>query len=254
MATRDRAEKTDPRAAAEAFAGQLTGIYGESLVSVLLYGSAARGDFRVGISDVNVLVILRSLDLAQLRRASKVVAAWAEQGNPPPLMLTDAEWRASADVFPIEYSDIRDSHAVLAGSDPFGEMIIRREHLRFRLEHELRSKKIQLREGLLSVADAQQLGGLLLRSLPSFLTLFRALLRLAGEAVPLDPVALVQAVGVRAGFGPEAVLEVVRSRDHPADFAPSIDGSVPAGYLAAIERTTEWLDSYRIPPDAGAEV
>ena len=247
--------KGEIRGEAERFARQLADIYGDSLVSVLLYGSAARGDYRPGLSDLNILVILRSLDLGALRRANRLVAEWGARGNPPPLMLTKDEWLGSADVFPIEYSDIRDGYVLLVGADPVKGMCIRRDDLRFRLEYELRSKKIQLREGFLAAGDsAEQVGVLLLSSLPTFLTLFRAILRLAGIGVPTEPAELVRTAAGLVGFSADPVLEVLRRRDDPAAFAPDPDGPVPAGYLAAVERTAAWLDRFAPEPDPEAEV
>ena len=42
--------------------------------------------------------------------------AWMEAGNPPPLTMTEREWRASPDIFPIEYTDVLDQHHVLHGA------------------------------------------------------------------------------------------------------------------------------------------
>ena len=123
-----------------------------------------------------------------LRRGTAIAREWAERGNPPPLMFSEAEWHASADVFPIEYGDMRDSHVVLHGVDPFERLDIDWEHLRLQCEHELKSKQIKLREQyLLLSSEPAGLGALLTHSFPTFLTLFRAGLRLAGEVAPREP-------------------------------------------------------------------
>ncbi|PYP53685.1 MAG: hypothetical protein DMD45_00980 [Gemmatimonadetes bacterium] len=44
---------------------------------------------------------------------------WTKGGHPAPLILTEREWRESADAFPIEYEDMRDAHRLLAGRDPW---------------------------------------------------------------------------------------------------------------------------------------
>ena len=54
---RQNGQRSEARA--EEFARRLADAYGEELVAVLLYGSAARGDFREGVSDLNLLVLLR---------------------------------------------------------------------------------------------------------------------------------------------------------------------------------------------------
>jgi len=46
---------------------------GENLESIILYGSAARGDFKEGHSDLNVLCVLRSVATRELTRVAPVV-------------------------------------------------------------------------------------------------------------------------------------------------------------------------------------
>lgn len=234
---------------AEAFARKLSECYGEALVSVVLYGSAARGDYREGVSDLNVLVLLRSTDPTTLRLGTEIAREWATEGNPPPLTLSETEWRASADVFPIEYGDMLDAHLVLHGSSPFEELHIDWKDLRLQCEHELKSKQIQLREQyLLLSGDPDGLGKLLTRAFPTFLTLFRAGLRLVGDVVPRDPEAAIAAIGARVGFDPEPFREVLRARTGGGTFAPAGDGPVTTGYMQAVSSTTAWLDRLDAPP------
>ena len=245
----------DPRGAADDFASRLAETFGDDLRAVVLYGSAARGDYRAGVSDINLLVLLRQLGLAELQRAAPITRDWVARGNPPPLMLSEHEWRTSADAFPIEYTDIRGSHLVLHGPDPFEAMEIRREDLRLQLENELRSRKIQLREAYLAAGIVPtELGSHLCRSLPSFLTLFRAALRLSGAEAPADPRRLIEAVGTLAGFDPAPVLEIARCRTSEDGLAAPIDGPLAAGYLTAVERTVSWLDGWRPSVDPAAVV
>ena len=242
----DGMEMTEERQQAEALANELAELFGRRLISVLLYGSAARGDYRAGTSNLNVLVVLERVDLDSLRRLSTATRAWIDQGNPPPLILSEAEWLRSADVFPIEYTDIREAHILLAGRDPFERMRIHREHLRLQLEHELRGKKIQLREAYVVAGDSpNQLGDLLLRSVPTFLTLFRAMLRLASKPVPRNPDDLVFAAASEIGFSADAVVEAVRIRQAGSSVAVPLDSPLAEGYLEAIERAVRWLDGFK---------
>src|SRR5690606_2084518 len=96
----------DARRKAEQFAREVETTFGDDLVAAVLYGSVARGDYRPGVSDINTMIIVRNLGIDDVRRAVAVVRSWTAAGNPPPLMISEAEWRDSADVFPIEYSDI----------------------------------------------------------------------------------------------------------------------------------------------------
>lgn len=235
------------RERAEQFVGRVQAELGDGVAAALLYGSAARGEYRAGTSDLNLLVILKQLGVGELRRVSGVTRSWIEDGNPPPLLMTEEEWQGSADVFPLEYSDIRDAHVLLAGADPFAGISIDAEHLRLQLEHEVRSKKIQLREGYIATgASEEKLGTLLVRSLSSFLAIFRAMLRLDGQPVPGQTPALIRAVAGRAGFDPAPVLEVHSAKEAGRLPGAALDGGLAAGYLGAVESTARWLDEFRI--------
>lgn len=230
------------------FAQTLSTVLRENLVSAVLYGSAARGQYQNGVSDLNVLVLLRKLDLAALMQCAEPARAWAEAGNPPPLLLSWDEWRRSADVFAVEYSDMAEAHQVLLGEDPFSEIVVRPEHLRLQCERELKGKLIQLREHLLLAAAApESLSQLLQRSLSTFLVLFRASLRLGGEQVPQAHAEVLNATAARAGFAAEPLLAILRARTGETELRPQLDDKVVSGYLEAVGRVVEWVD--RLQPD-----
>ena len=93
----------------DAFTGRVAEAAGARLVALLLYGSAARergaGSQEPGA--MNTLLIVDSIDDHLFTRLSAPVRDWVSAKHPPPLVLTDQEWRHSADAFAIEYDDIR---------------------------------------------------------------------------------------------------------------------------------------------------
>ena len=56
---------------------------GKNLESVILYGSAARGDFRPGSSDLNILCAVTTINLSELQRLAPVVSWWTLEMNEP---------------------------------------------------------------------------------------------------------------------------------------------------------------------------
>lgn len=231
---------------AEELAEELKGAYGDALVSVVLYGSAARGTYHEGVSDLNVLVLLRDTAPATLRRGSPAARRWVSEGNPPPLVMGYEEWRRSADVFPIELSDIRDAHRVLHGRDPFEGVEIDRADLRLQCEHELKGKYIQLRERyLFSAGEPAELGATLKKSLSTFLVLFRAVLRLAGEEGVRDPEEVIRRTGALAGFDAAPLLGILQARRDGTELRPTADDPSVVGYLDAVGAAVEFVD--RLP-------
>src|ERR1700728_4151399 len=90
---------------------------GNNLKSLVLYGSAAGGEFHEAHSDLNLLGIFERLDAVALERLHPVVQTWIGKGNPAPLLLTLAELHSAADVYAIEFLDIIARRRTLSGED-----------------------------------------------------------------------------------------------------------------------------------------
>ena len=233
----------DKKLGLEAFARRLEEALGENLVSLLLFGSAARGTHVEGRSDLNLLLIVRDASVARLHGTVPVVAEWAKGGEPPPLIFSETEWRASSDVFPIEMEDMRDAHRVLAGRDPFEGVVTKRGDLRFELEHEVRGKVLRLRtEYAAAAGDGKALGRLLVHSAGTFFVLFRAVLRLAGGAPPTGHDALVRETAAAAGLDASVFGWVLAALDgkNPPALAPF--DPVAGRYVDAMEKLADYID------------
>src|SRR5277367_6659939 len=165
---------------------RLKELAGKNLHSVVLYGSAARGDFHERHSDLNVLVTLESLAAPDLRRVAPVVQWWInDQREPAPLFFTEEELRRSSDVFAIELLDIRDAHRVLYGKDPVAAINVPMNLHRVELEHELRTTLLKLRQHFLLSADRpSELTAAVIKSCSSVITLFRHVLIAFDETPP----------------------------------------------------------------------
>lgn len=198
-------DKTIPSAGLEA---ELTGhlqavvdalgrVYHRQLVSVFLYGSAARGDFISGRSDVNLLVILQSVRIEDLAEAAKLLRRWRKR-KIAPLFLTEGELQLAARAFPLEVSDIQESGRLLYGSNPLSAIVVSPEHVRAQCRRELHGSLIRLRQGYLELLDrGEALGDLLASAITSLLPVFRAIVRLNGTPVPTTDMEVVESVASR---------------------------------------------------------
>src|SRR5215210_8980442 len=136
------------RVAQEAFSqliGDLRATHGDNLASVVLYGSAASGDFVQLQSDYNVLIALHRITPEDLKQAQAPAREWQRLGHPLPVYFTVEELSDAADVFPIEFHQMANARIVLYGHDPFEFVKLSNANLRHQTEYELRSKLIQLR-------------------------------------------------------------------------------------------------------------
>lgn len=181
--------------------------------SAVLYGSAARGDYVPGSSDVNLILVVEQLSPVSLRSLGPAFAAWQKSNAEPPLIITRAEWARATDVFPVEIADMRTGYQVLRGADPLAELRLSRADLRQALEREFRGKLLRLRQGYAaSAGDSAALGTLARRSAATMLVLLRALLTLLGRTVPREPLQLAVAGAEALGVDSEPLLLVVRHR------------------------------------------
>jgi hypothetical protein len=169
----------------EAFIDDLRSTHGNNLASVILYGSAAAGDFIPQQSDYNVLIALHKITPKELRQAHASVREWRRMGHPVPVYFTVSELQNAADVFPIEFHQMEIARKVLYGTDVLGNLNISDAFLRHQAEYELRSKLILLRRQYIPAsASVDGLKNLMAESLASFSALFRAVLMLHGVDSP----------------------------------------------------------------------
>lgn len=165
------------------FMGNLKTIYGKGLISVILYGSAASGEFSGKLSNINLLIILEDTSLDYLSKISKILLK-RKFKILNPLFFTEDYIRSSSDVFPIEFLDIKENYVVLSGKDILAELEVDLRNLRFQCEHELKAKLINIRSIYLRSADKVILRNTLFMSFISLVHILRNLIRLKGRKPP----------------------------------------------------------------------
>src|SRR6201996_2579358 len=199
---------------------RLKSAFGDRLVSAVLYGSAAMGDWHEQSSDLNVLCVLERVSPSELAQSEPIFRWWREQGNPPPLLLTDEEVRTSTDCFPMEFHDMQEHRRVLCGTDVIAGLEIDRSFYRAQVEHELRAKQIRLRQrGAEVLTNSAALLRLMTDSVSTFCVLGRHALILSGHEARWKKNEIVAAVedATRRSFS--ATNEILAIRSAPAQKA-----------------------------------
>jgi hypothetical protein len=217
--------------------------YGDRLVSIVLYGSAAAGDHHPKFSDYNVLCVLTAITPAELAAGEPIFRWWREHGSPSPLLLSEREVATSADSFAIEFRDMQRSRQVLFGQDVIAPLTVETVFYRAQVEHDLRAKLLRLRQkaaGMLSQSDL--LRRLLVDSLSTFCVLFRHALILHGIDAPVRKRETITQAAERFGFAAspfEQILEVREERRKPRD----VDAvALLSGYLEGIGVVIDAVD------------
>jgi len=225
------------------FISRLRAAAGENLQSVILYGSAADGEFHPEFSNVNLLCILRESSFAALAAMAPAVEWWTRQKHHALLVLTRDELERSTDVFSIELLDMQHRHRLLFGDDVLSGLHIPMHLHRAQLEYELREKLILLRGRLLLIANnKKQLWDLMLGSLSTFTTLFRHGLIALGDTPPKAKREVIQALAARIPFDASAFLQLLDIREHKAEARQFDVADVFGRYLAAVQQVTAAVD------------
>jgi predicted nucleotidyltransferase len=227
----------------------LRATHGDNLASVVLYGSAAAGDQVAAESDYNLLIALNRITPEDLRLAQAPMREWQRLGHPLAVYFTVEELRDAADVFPVEFHQMRRARVVLYGDDPFASLTISDENLRHQTEYELRSKLIQLRRLYIPASvSVEKLCELMSDSLTSFATLFAPVLMLHGEPDP--PVLkreIVAATARRLGINDAPFERVFALRERGAGQPSEREAhELFTEYLAEIERVIEAVDELKV--------
>lgn len=175
----------NPQEIFEEFTSDYKEVFGDQLVSIILYGSGATSDYRPRKSDLNFMIVLTEKGIENLDRAFPMVKKWRKRKVNVPLFLTREYLDSSLDVYPIEYLGFQRRHRVVYGKDIFGELHVDREWLRLQCEREIKGKLLLLRQGYLeSEGKGNGLKEVAIRSIPAFLAIFEGLLHLKERTIP----------------------------------------------------------------------
>jgi predicted nucleotidyltransferase len=214
--------------------------YGDDCVSIIVYGSAAGGDFNPKTSDINLLVILKDASLTALERSEAIQEKWLRQRFSRPLFMDTDYMERSLDTFPIEFSNMKGCYQVLAGKDVLEGLEIRKKDVIYQLERELKGKRLHLLQQWLNVKKKPRLiEDLIIVSLRDFTASFRALLYIKDREIPRDRMELFAAVGKEYDLEnrPFArTLEALRSKDRKRMAA------IFPEYAEAIRQLVEIID------------
>ena len=182
-------------------------LYGEKLVSIYLYGSAATPSFIPGVSDLNFLIILDEVNINDLKLYHRIHAKWVKKKVAPPIIATPDYLYRSTDVFPLEFSEIMENHILVFGKDLVNSIDIQAGNLRLQVESELKGKLLKFRQGIIFLSnDTTEFKRFFVRTVTSFVPVFRGVLRLFNVKPPYDFLELAKKLEEQTGFS-SSILE-----------------------------------------------
>lgn len=179
---------------------------GDDLVAIALTGGVARGDYRPGESDVNAIIVVRDASFDKLDAISSAMQAARYGARLEPTILTVEELAGACDAFPLLYDEIKRSHVLIVGDDPFAYTIVHDTHRRLRIEQELREAQIGLRRVVTDALGAREaIGGAVGRKARQVRRPLRALLGLKGLACKEDLASVLSCASTTYGVDVAAI-------------------------------------------------
>jgi predicted nucleotidyltransferase len=172
----------ETQAALDEAAGALKKTLGANLRSLVLYGSAVRGNLVPKVSDLNLLILLEE-------STGEAHAAIADAIRGPvriePFILGRAPLARSIQSFAVKFFSIRRNYRVLHGADPFADLTIDEALARFLCEQAVRNLHLRCVRAFVVIGhDRPRYSTFLARTSSAFFTDLAEGLRRIGTDVP----------------------------------------------------------------------
>jgi len=153
--------------------------------------------------------------------------------------------QSSLDSFPIEFLNLKEHHQVVYGEDVLEGLQIPREALRLQCERELKGKLLHLRGAYLMTEGKRPiLQAVITRALPSFASIFGALLYLKGIALPRTSNEIVERTAAAFGLDYTLFQNLMNIRHGRAKYAAAELLQLTESFIAEIDKLTRTIDQF----------
>jgi predicted nucleotidyltransferase/RNase P/RNase MRP subunit p29 len=226
----------------QAYSKDVKGVYNDQLEGLILYGSAVRGEFMPGRSNLNLLLVVAGYDAAMLKRYEPVHKRWSKEGIIIPLFLTDQEIRTSSALFPLEFLEIQEHHRVLGGRDPFVGFHVDVSRVEDAVMQGLAGHVLRLRQRCAEIGGANDAVMILLPlAVTSTVPLLRGIQRMRGWPVLTQSDAVIKDVADRLQIDLQGLHEALMLKRGIISPGPSEVPRVFDRYLKATTTLSEAL-------------
>jgi hypothetical protein len=175
--------------------------HASNIHSFHLVGSAVIPDYNEKLSDVNSVLVLKTMDLRVLAFLAPLGKKYGRKRIAAPLVMTPEYIESSLDAFPVEFLDFKHIHKTVYGHDLLQGLRISLPNLRLQCEREIKTKLIGLRQGYIStLGKKEDIAALLVRSFTGSMALFRAVISLLGKEPPIPRAEVITVLGAATGI------------------------------------------------------
>jgi len=225
------------------FAHDYKEVFGADLISIILYGSAARSEYVPKKSDINFMIVLTDEGIHALGKALPLVPKWLKRNVSTPLFLTKQYIRSSLDSFPIEFLNFKAAYRLIAGEDVLADISFDNALLRLQCEREIKGKLLQLREAFLETqGKRQRIEGLISLSLSTFFSIFQAVLFLRERDPATDKRHLIGIAAGETGIDSTLFLNLLAIKEGKKKLTTKEAVPLMERYINEIKKLSIWID------------
>jgi hypothetical protein len=225
------------------FFDEIIAAYQDTMHSIHITGTAVTEDFDEKVSDINSIIVLKTMDLKFLEFLAPLGKRHSKNRVGAPLIMTPEYIRTSLDVFPIEFLNFKLIHSTVFGEDIFKDLEIDKMHLRHQCERELKAKLIWLRQGYLSsLGDRKKLTEGFVNSITSYIPLFRGIIVLFGNEPPVKQFDVITALGQALNVSTGVFSEILKEKHDKVKLSIEKLNTIFEDYYKATEKLGKIID------------
>ncbi|MCK4534118.1 MAG: hypothetical protein KAT81_01230 [Syntrophobacterales bacterium] len=218
-------------------------IYGDALISVILYGSAAGEDYRPGKSDLNFMIVISEEAIDHLDKAIETVSRWRKRNVATPLFMTKSYITSSLDSYPLEFLNMQKGYVLVYGEDVLKDISFEPRYLRLQCEREIKGKLLLLRERFLETEEKpRRIKELTGESITAFVSIFGGLLCLKGVKIPSSRREIVEALAREIPVDGNVFMNCLDIKEEKKKFVSSEISDIFMAYLVEVRRLWEFVD------------
>ena len=220
--------------AAEALRREL----GANLYSCCLYGSAVRGNYIEGQSDINLLI---SVGASTPDAHEKIARAIGNEAVIDPFVISQPALARTVRAFASKFASIQRNYRVIYGADPFAGLKIEPRHERFLCEQALRNLQLRMTFAFITRERNKSYRRFLARSVTPLFVQFSEALRLEGVAVPKEFEARIPLFEKQFNIDGMILRELLALKARPDERRRDTDADLHERVVPVVDSVLSWV-------------
>mgnify|MGYP002411411328 CR=1 FL=1 len=196
------------------FINQIASFYKNDLLSITAFGSRVTGDQSKSGSDLNLLVIYSDLNIADLHKIAGLAKKFHKKHHFAPRFLSRRNLFDSAKYFALDIVNMKDSRAVIYGSDILEGLDVSPSDLRWQISHEIKKMRMRLKQQFWMISgDKALMSRVVARRFTSLLYLMRGLFYLKFKSAPVGKDDIISEAVSKLGINSNALSQLKGVKD-----------------------------------------